>query len=58
MPSFVSSIVTEVTSTTQAFLLEIFSTYWLTILGVIFVGGMIGLFWGLAHKIFGKRLGR
>jgi len=54
MPTFVDELITDVSSTSVAFLSDVASNYWLTILGVLFVGFMIGLFWKLAHKIFGR----
>jgi len=55
MEPFVNELVTEVATTSVQFLDEVVDTYWLTILSVLFVGFMIGLFWRLAYKIFGRR---
>lgn len=49
MPSFVSTIVTEMSSTTVAFAVAVVSTYWMTILGVGFVGFIAYKFLRLAH---------
>lgn len=55
MESFVSSIVTEVSSTSIAFITSVVTGFWGTILSVLFVGFMISLFWWLARKVFGHR---
>lgn len=55
MPSFVATLVADVTSTTVSFLTTVISSYWLTILGVVFVGAMISLFWRFAHRVTGRR---
>lgn len=55
MPSFVASITSAASSTVITFLSEVINTYWLTILGVIFVGAMIALFWRFAHRVTGRR---
>ena len=54
MPAFVASLATLVSTKSVAFLTEVITTYWLTILGVVFVGFIIGLFWKLAHRITGR----
>lgn len=54
MPAFVATLVGNVTTESVAFLTEVINSYWLTILGVVFVGFMIGLFWRLAHRITGR----
>lgn len=52
MPSFVGTLMTDISSTTIAFVSEVITNYWLTILGVLFISGMIGFFY---HKL-GKGL--
>jgi len=55
MPDFVSTIITDVSSSSVAFLSGVISGYWLTILGIFFVGAMIAMFWRLAHRVTGRR---
>lgn len=54
VPAFVGEMITDVSSSSVAFLGFVINDYWLVILGVFFVSFMIGLFWRLAHRITGK----
>ena len=54
MPSFVASLVADVSSTSIAFLTAVITNYWAIILSAGFVGGMIALFWRLGHKVTGR----
>lgn len=53
METFVTTIITDVSSTTVAFMTDVITTYWGTILSISFVLFLIGLFWRM-----GKMKGR
>lgn len=55
METFVSDIVTDISTTSVGFIQEVITGYWGTILSVMFVGTMIGLFWFLAKRLVGGR---
>jgi len=55
MPDFIATLVGAATTQTVTFLESVINTYWLTILGVVFVGAMISLFWRFAHRVTGGR---
>ena len=48
MESWVADIVTDVSTTSVAFVQSVVTNYWGTILSVAFVLFMIGLFWRMA----------
>lgn len=53
MESFVSTIVTDVSTTSVAFIQSVVTNYWGTILSVSFVMFMVGIFWRMA-KLKGR----
>lgn len=55
MESFVSTVVTDISTTSVAFVQQVVGNYWGTILSVLFVAGMIGLFWRLGKRVVAGR---
>lgn len=54
MESFVANIVTDISSTSVAFVQDVITGYWGTILSILFVGTIIGLFWRMGRRATGR----
>lgn len=55
METFVADIVADISTTSVSFVQSAITSYWGTILSVLFVSGMIGLFWRLGKRVVGGR---